>query len=71
MEDQRGRRPAVDVLQPTSRQGKAGFREIDDRRGEVQLAGKPRFDRVLVGRDDVQQMAGLQRTDMIGDGFVQ
>src|SRR5580693_8409591 len=62
--DDRGHRLAVDVIEPAADQGKTLRRQVDDRRGDVELAVEPRLDGVLVAGFDVGQMAGLQRAQM-------
>src|SRR6202035_5204459 len=62
--DDRSHRLAVDVIEPAADQGKTLRGQIDDRRGDVELAVEPRLDGVLVAGFDVSQVAGLQRAQM-------
>ena len=58
--DEGRHRMSVEIIQPAALQREAGTGQISNLRGEVELAGEPRFDRVLIGREDVQQMIGHQ-----------
>ena len=48
--DEGGDRAPIDIVQPTPDQGKPLRRQVLHRRGEIQFAIKPRFDRVLIRR---------------------
>jgi len=65
--DERGDRPAVEIVEPPARQRKARGAEVLDRRCEIDAAVEPRFDGVAILGRDVLQMAGLQRSDMAGN----
>ena len=60
-------RARVEVIEPAADQGKTLRGEVDHRRRDVELAVEPGFYGVLVGRDHVDQMAGLQRAQMRRD----
>ena len=71
MEDQRGHAASAydnQAVPPT--QGKFLRRQILHRRREIEHAVEPRLDGVLVGRDDIQHVAGHQGTDVAGDDFL-
>src|ERR1700681_4831970 len=66
---QNGDGAAVHCVQAASLQREALARKILDRRSEIELAVEPGFHRVLVGGDDILEMAGLQRAEMrVHDG---
>ena len=44
--------------------GKPDFAQVAHRRGEVELAVEPRFDRVLIGGGDIGEMIGHERADV-------
>ena len=67
MVDERRHRPPVEIIEPPAGKRKPLWCEVLDRRREIDAAVEPRLDRVLVGRDDVFEMARLQRADMPGD----
>ena len=57
----------IDIIEPAADQRKAFRGEVDHRRRDIELAVEPRLDRVLVGGDDVGEVAGLQRAQMRRD----
>src|SRR5229473_2313467 len=67
--DERGDGAAAEDVETSSLQGESITRKITDGRREVELAVKPRLDSVLIGRGDVGEMVGLQRTQMGIDHF--
>src|SRR5260370_35598078 len=68
--DGRGARPPADIVEPPALQWKAGRSEVLDRRGEIDAAGEPRLDGMLVAGGDVFEMSGLQGADMAGDDLL-
>ena len=70
VEDEGSGEAPVDLLEAPACQGKPGVGQVEDRRREIELAGEPGLDRVLVGRDDVHQVSGLEGSDMIGNRLV-
>ena len=54
----------IDIIEPAADQRKALRDEVDHRRRDIELAVEPRLYRVLVGRNHVGEMTGLQRTQM-------
>src|SRR5580693_6518920 len=65
--DERSNRPAVDIVEPPANQREAPCREILDRWGEIDATVEPWLNRMLVGRDDIFEMARLQRPYMRGN----
>src|SRR6516162_10125382 len=62
--------PTVDVIQPASDQTEALGREILDRRREFELSVEPRFDRMLIGRRNIEKVSGKQGANVTGDYFL-
>src|SRR5260370_5111574 len=67
--DEPGDGAATEDVETPSLQGESIPRKITDGRREVELAVEPRLDGVLIGRSDVGEMVGLQRTQMGIDHF--
>ena len=65
--DERRGRLAVNVVETATDQREALRGQVDDRRREVDAAVEPRLHRVLVGRQHVGEMVGLQRAQMRRD----
>jgi hypothetical protein len=68
--DERRYFPTMYVIQPTSDQTEALGREILNRWRESELSVEPRFDRMLIGRGDIEKVSGKQGANMIGDYFL-
>ncbi|MGD9509228.1 MAG: hypothetical protein AB7O95_04185 [Geminicoccaceae bacterium] len=69
--DDHRRNPAIDIAEPAADQREALLARILGRRREVDLAVEPGLDRMTVGRDYVDRMAGLQCSDMRPDDAVE
>jgi hypothetical protein len=69
MKNECGGSTSVKALEPPPGKREARVRKIDNRGRKIEFADEPRFNGVLVGRDDVQQMASLERTDVVGYRF--
>src|SRR5215471_11404149 len=63
-------RTVPEVIEAPADQRKALRRPILDRRGEREFALKPRFDRMLVGRGHIGEMAGHQRARVPGNDLL-
>ena len=68
--DERRYFPTIQIIQPTSDQTEALGREILNRWREFKLSVKPGFDRMLIGRRDIEKVSGKQGANMIGDYFL-
>src|ERR1700730_18667489 len=61
---QNGDAAAVHDVQSAPLERETRARQILDRRRKIELASEPGFHRVLIGRDDILEMTGLQRAQM-------
>src|SRR5215467_287322 len=62
--DKRCHGAASDHVEPSALEGKSARGKVVHRWSEIELAVKPRFDGVLIGRCNVHQMARLQRAQV-------
>ena len=51
---------SVQIIDAAARERKTFSGEIVDRRREIEMAGKPRLHRVMIGRDHIDKVIGLQ-----------
>jgi hypothetical protein len=65
--DERCDRPTGDIVEAAALEGKTFQGEILDRRGKIKPSIEPWFDRVLISREDIFEMTGLQGPNMTGD----
>ena len=68
--DERGGGMLIEIIESSADERKSLRGEIFNGRREIQFAIEPRFYCVLVGGFHVRKMAGHQRANVIGDGFV-
>ena len=61
---------AVEIIESATYEREAAERKIVHIRREIDFAIEPGFDRVLVGRRNIDQMGGEKRADMIRNDFV-
>ncbi len=62
--DDGGDRPAVEIIEPAADQRESLGRQVDHRRGQVDLAVEPGLDGVLIARRHVDQVVATQRAQM-------
>src|ERR1700686_1267190 len=67
--DQRGHLAAFEIIATSANQRETVTRQIFDRRRKIQLGIEPGFYRVLVSRDDVQQVVAFERPHVAGEDF--
>src|ERR1700730_928171 len=68
--DERRYLPAIYIIQPTSDQAEAAVREILNWWGEFELSVKPRLNRMLIGRRNIEKVRGEQGANVTGDHFL-
>src|SRR5271156_1640042 len=67
--DQSSDGTAVNYVDAAALQGETLIGEILDGRRKIKLAVEPGFYGVLIGRDNIDEMAGLERAQMSVDNF--
>src|SRR5581483_3148790 len=60
----------IHIVEASTGQGIALLFQVYYWRRKVQLAVKPGFDCMLIGRGDIHQVAGHQRTNVAGEYFL-
>ena len=66
----RGYWAALQVIQASADEWKPALSQIDERRGEIHFAVKPRLHGVLIGGGHICQVSCHERTHMTGRDFL-